>query len=246
MKLSRYRPSAALLISVVALFLAVGGVGYAATKIGTSGLKKSAVTANKLHKNAVTTKKIKKHAVTGAKVKDDTLTGTQIDESTLGVVPNATDAVNATNADTATTADTAAFAGNGALEFKFFGQANESVNMLVVQGATFQAACNATGELAFNATRIRATADNGIAKVDGVDENQVAYLNQEDDFDAGDTVPLLHADTAAEREVGAQADYMGVGGTPIVNANYASEESNALAVGADCVVWGTATTTAAG
>jgi len=83
------RPSPALVISVIALFVAIGGSAYAAKKIGTKEIKKNAVTSAKIKKNAVTTTKIKNDAVTGAKV----------DESSLGSVPNAE---NATNAATAT------------------------------------------------------------------------------------------------------------------------------------------------
>lgn len=85
---SMRRPSPALVISILALFVALGGSAYAATKIGTKDIKANAITTGKIKKNAITTAKIKKDAVTGAKIK----------ESTLGAVPNATNAVNATNA----------------------------------------------------------------------------------------------------------------------------------------------------
>lgn len=65
-----YRIHPASVIAMLALFLALGGISYAASgKIGTPDIKNGAVT--KL--------KIKKDAVTGAKVK----------ESSLGIVPNA-------------------------------------------------------------------------------------------------------------------------------------------------------------
>jgi hypothetical protein len=86
------RPSPALIISMIALFVAIGGSAYAAKKIGTKEIKKNAITAAKIKKNAVTTAKIKNNAVNGAKV----------NESTLGTVPRAADAVNATSAANAT------------------------------------------------------------------------------------------------------------------------------------------------
>jgi hypothetical protein len=82
------KPSPALVISIVALFVALGGSAYAATKIGTKDIKANAITTGKIKKNAITTSKIKKEAVTGAK----------INEASLGTVPSATNAVNATNA----------------------------------------------------------------------------------------------------------------------------------------------------
>jgi len=60
-------------ISVIALVVALGGVGYAAATIGTSEIENGAVTARKLHANAVKTQKIRDEAVNGAKVKESTL-----------------------------------------------------------------------------------------------------------------------------------------------------------------------------
>jgi hypothetical protein len=79
------RPSPALAISLISLFVSIGGIGYAAGKIGTGDLANSAVTAKKLAKNAVTTKKIKDDAVTGAKAQ----------ESSFETVPSAANATNA-------------------------------------------------------------------------------------------------------------------------------------------------------
>jgi hypothetical protein len=91
-RVSWRRPSPALVISVLALFVALGGSAYAASKIGTNDIKANAITAGKIKKNAITTAKIKKDAVTGAKIK----------ESSLGPVPSATNATNAINATNAT------------------------------------------------------------------------------------------------------------------------------------------------
>ena len=91
---SRGRPSPALVISLIALFLSISGIAYAAAKIGTNDIENGAVTANKLHKKAVTTKKIKNDAVNGNKVL----------ESSLGTVPSANQADRATDANTSPTA----------------------------------------------------------------------------------------------------------------------------------------------
>jgi hypothetical protein len=50
-------------ISLIALFVALGGVGYAAVKIGTKQIKNGAVTGKKLARGSVTTSKIKAGAV---------------------------------------------------------------------------------------------------------------------------------------------------------------------------------------
>jgi len=90
------RPSPALVVSVIALIVALGGTGYAALKI-----PKSSVGSKQLKNGAVTTKKIKNDAVTGAKIK----------LSTLGTVPSAAIATNATNATNASNAANASTLG---------------------------------------------------------------------------------------------------------------------------------------
>ncbi len=69
----RPRPSAAMLIALIALFVSIGGVGYAATTIGTKQIENGAVTAQKLHNGAVTTKKIQNGAVRSPQVADGSL-----------------------------------------------------------------------------------------------------------------------------------------------------------------------------
>jgi hypothetical protein len=76
--LSRGRPSPALVVSLIALFVSISGIGYAAATIGTDDIKSGAVTASKLHKRAVTTKKIRDDAVNGRKVKNHSLTGVDL------------------------------------------------------------------------------------------------------------------------------------------------------------------------
>lgn len=103
------RPSPALVISLIALFVALGGTGYAALS-----LPKNSVGTKQLKKNAVTGSKIKKNAVTSSKVKDHSLTGADVNLGALGTVPSASNAGHAnaadsaTNAGHATTADSAA------------------------------------------------------------------------------------------------------------------------------------------
>jgi hypothetical protein len=81
-------PSPAFVISLIALFVALGGTSYAAIH-----LPKNSVGSKQLKKNAVTSAKIKNHAVSAAKINTTGLT-----------VPSAT---HATNADSATSATNA-------------------------------------------------------------------------------------------------------------------------------------------
>ncbi len=73
---NRITPS--LVISVIALVVALGGASYAALKIpknsvGSKQLKKNSVTAKKIKTNAVTAAKLKAGSVDSSKVKDGTL-----------------------------------------------------------------------------------------------------------------------------------------------------------------------------
>jgi hypothetical protein len=79
------RPSASMIIAMLALFIAVGGSAAAASLINGANLKNHSVAAKKL-KNAT---------ITGTQVKKDSLTGKQIKESSLGTVPSAAVANNA-------------------------------------------------------------------------------------------------------------------------------------------------------
>ena len=91
-------PSPAFVISLIALFVALGGTTYAATS---------------LPKNSVGTKQLKKNAVTGPKIKSKAVTAAKINTNGLTVPKalHATSADSATNATHATSATTAAPSG---------------------------------------------------------------------------------------------------------------------------------------
>jgi hypothetical protein len=88
------RPSPALVVSIIALIVALGGTSYAAFSV-----PRDSVGSRQLRKNAVTTKKIANGAVTGAKIAKGTITARQININALGTVPSATNASHATDAD---------------------------------------------------------------------------------------------------------------------------------------------------
>jgi hypothetical protein len=90
------RFSSAHVISLLALFVALGGSAWAVTA------GKNTVTSKSIKKGAVKTVDLAKNAATGAKVK----------ESSLGAVPNAT---NAGNADSLDGLDSTAFESNSAV-----------------------------------------------------------------------------------------------------------------------------------
>jgi hypothetical protein len=89
------RPSPALVVALVALFLALGGTSYAAITT--------------LPKNSVGTKQLTNGAVTGAKIANGSVTAANIDTGGL-TVPTASHATSANSATSATTATTATHA----------------------------------------------------------------------------------------------------------------------------------------
>lgn len=72
------RPSAAMIVSLIALFVALGGSAYAALRlpagsVGSKQLKNGAVSEAKLKNGAVTARKLRNNSVTAATVKDHSL-----------------------------------------------------------------------------------------------------------------------------------------------------------------------------
>jgi hypothetical protein len=89
------RPSPALVVATLALFVALGGASYAAFSVPA---------------NSVGTKQLKSRAVTGAKIADHAVSGPNLNLSQFPTVPSATHADTATSAASATNATNAAHA----------------------------------------------------------------------------------------------------------------------------------------
>ena len=86
-----WRPTGDTAIALAALFIALGGTGYAAATIGSSQIKN----------NSVRGKDVRNSNLTGKDVKRNSLTGSDIAESRLGKVRRATRADTAGNATVA-------------------------------------------------------------------------------------------------------------------------------------------------
>ena len=85
-------PSPAMVVSVVALFVALGGVGYAAVSlprasVGSAQLRADSVTETKIADGAVRSFMIPTNAISSTKVRNNSLTGDDILERSLGPVP---------------------------------------------------------------------------------------------------------------------------------------------------------------
>src|SRR5215211_4721809 len=93
-RFGHFRPSPAMLVALLALFVALGGVGYAAATIGSGDIIN----------NSIKSKDIKNRTIRGKDVRRNGLGGGVIKESSLGQVP---DAAHADSADNATHANNA-------------------------------------------------------------------------------------------------------------------------------------------
>jgi hypothetical protein len=113
----RRRPSPALVISVIALFVSLSGVSYGVATgfIDSREIKNNEIRSRDLRNNQVRTIDLRNNEVRGIDIRNstvqgrdvalNTVTGEDINEGTLGKVPSAA------SADTATTATTAGSAG---------------------------------------------------------------------------------------------------------------------------------------
>lgn len=108
---TRLRPSPAIVISLLALFLSLGGVSYgvASGYIDSREIKNNQVSTRDLRNNDIRTKDIRNNEIRGLDVRNSTiqgrdvalatLTGEDIKESTLAEVPSATRADGAAAVD---------------------------------------------------------------------------------------------------------------------------------------------------
>jgi|GEM_PF-730995 len=172
MKRLREHFSPALVLSVVAIFIALGGGAYAAISANSVGTKQ-------LKNNAVTAKKIKKNAVVTAKLKNESVTGVKVKTSTLGKVPSASTADTATRSDSAANTD-------GYITFK-------QTRLDATSGPSFAAATGAAPEIKmFTAGPItvyaKCTTDTSVPRTQlsfyiKTSENGVIFDSDVDDID---------------------------------------------------------------
>ena len=89
------RPSASMVVALIALFVALGGSSYAAITITGKNVKNGSLTGSDIKSGSLTGKQIANGSLGGAQIAGDSLGGGQINEATLGKVPAAGNADNA-------------------------------------------------------------------------------------------------------------------------------------------------------
>ena len=100
-------PSPALVVATIALFVALGGSVYAATKISGKAIKVKSLPGNRLKVGSVPANRLKPGALRLAGQSAGPIVGAEIDELSLGQVPEAAHAESADRAQSATDAQTA-------------------------------------------------------------------------------------------------------------------------------------------
>lgn len=205
-KPSMLRPSPALIVAFIALFVALSGTGYA-VKLGSGSLKKNAVTSSKIKRNAVTASKIRKNAVTKSKIKKNNVTGDKILESSLGKVPDA---------DKLDGLDSAAYEKSSKYVrvARFDLGNNESKEMAKAGPFTFSARCRINQDT------------NGAGPLDDLAEILIATSQDNSAFQATTSTPDLDVGTAEVDRVFSNA--LADTGTQLID-----HEDDAFAIGAD-------------
>jgi hypothetical protein len=104
MQRSRWRPSPALVIACLALFVALGGTVLAATKIDGRTIKVGSLPGNRLEVGSLPGNRLRPGSIAGTRLAPRSVKGDEIDATTLGQVPSAAHADSATTARHAETA----------------------------------------------------------------------------------------------------------------------------------------------
>ena len=245
MKFLRRRPSPAMVISLIALFVSLSGVSYglATGSIDSRELKNNNVRTRDLRNNDVRTRDLRNNEVRGLDIRRstiqgsdvalNTLTGDDIAEGRLGKVPSATSADTATSATSAQSADS--LGGLRVLPIKH--RSGDVVNATVLEAAGLRLAvtCVATNEN-LSATTTVAGGEIAMTSEDADQADGVAaglVRNLDDAFNPGDTFDVTDTATAADDRV-YQLHYLAGDGTS-VTAHMITDDD----VGANtCVVSG--------
>jgi hypothetical protein len=230
-RLLSYRPSASMIVALVALFVAMGGTTYAVKRlpkrsVGSAQLKKNAVRTRNIKARNVTRSKIAKRSVNSDLVGTDALLGKNILESSLDTVPKAKDAEHATTADKL----------SGVSLSKFAVRLNPNsgqTNVVNLNGFALNATCLAGPSLSVGATTTVSTSIIHSGGTWGGAPNQTFYV-EDDNFDVGDSFDVLQNGTTNSTNLTGSLVYEKPDGG-VVTVSYLAEEN-----ASNCIFAGTA------
>ncbi len=242
----RRRPSPALVISLIALFVSLGGVSYgvATGSIDSRELKNNNVRTKDLRNNDVRTRDLRNNEVRGLDVRRstiqgsdvalNTLTGNDVRESGLGKVPSAA------SADTAASA-TNAQSVNGARLVPIKHRSGDVTNATVLDagGLRLSVSCAASDEELTASTtvangEVAAISDDALATDSPAAFGDLQLVhNLDDTFNPGESFDLQDTATASDDRI-YQLHYLGGDGVS-VTANLITDDD----LGANnCIVSG--------
>ena len=235
--LLRHRPSPALIIASIALFVSLSGVSYGVATgfIDSREIKNNEVRSIDIRNNEIRTRDLRNNEVRGIDIRNSTVqgrdialnavTGEDVKEDTLQKVPSAM------LADTATSAQSADEVGGIEMRrIAFTGEAGASfTEILNLGGLVLEARCApATGLLQVQANPTAANGEFASDFTGGVND---------DDFDPGDDAS---AATNADDEVG-QLAYAGSDNSVVTVEGFAVQDMNDVrGTTQDCGFFGTA------
>jgi hypothetical protein len=235
----RRRPSPALVIACIALFLSLGGVSYglATGSIDSRELKNNAISSRDVRNNTLRTFDIRNNEVRGFDIRNstiqgrdvafNTLTGADVEEASLGKVPSAT------QADTASDAATV----GGVSVKKFFAKPapnTPATELLRTANVVVEGGCDAAGDPVLRLDQVAGTPATNvvvsrIGSGDVADFEGAASLGA--DFDLVGTAPSAAGTATLSTTSGT-----------VITIVYATQSTSAFPGETVCSLRGTVTT----
>jgi hypothetical protein len=183
-----YRPSASMIVALIALFVALGGTTYAVRisslpkrSVGPAQIRSKAVRTRHIKARNISRTKIARNAINSSLVAPNSLRGSDILESSLSTVPSAT------------TADDAKTVGGRTVQkFSFNASAGTAATkVLELGGLTLTATCATGPALSVDATT---SADGALIHAGGnTSGSPAAWYQADDDFMTSETLSVLPA-----------------------------------------------------
>jgi hypothetical protein len=199
------RPSASLVISCLALFVALGGTVYASSTIDGTTVRKNSMPGNRIENKTLPGNRVMQASEPGDRLKADSVTGTQINEATLGEVTSAASATNVNSVKT------------------FSAGANAEAMVSLVKTANFElmGICDPNEEfdppgvqyensgtafVIYNRSAVPAFADSEDDENAGLLQNEGVVFNYDDNGDGGEAMSTDGHFLAAPSWANMQAD----------------------------------------
>jgi hypothetical protein len=228
-----YRPSASMIVALIALSVALGGSTYAVTvsklpkrSVGAAQIRSKAVRTRHIKSRNVSRTKIARNAIDSSLVARNSIHGSDVLESSLGTVPSATKA--------ATADDAAKVGGRTVQKFSFIAPAGTAATkVLELSGLTLSATCAAGPALTVTATT---SVGGALIHAGGTyTAAPPAWYLEDDSFEVvGDSFDLLPPGPPTGTDLSGTFTYVRQDGE-VVTGTFLAEETTA------CVFAGTAT-----